>query len=156
MFVRLTRPVRARAGWFVALLYLFCVLAPGVALALGDAASCPVHQSGMAAATHVPQDAQPQHAASHQHHALQADQHAMRHADAGDAMSAHAKHQHAKHQHDGKGSPGPCCAMLCVSAIAADPPGIAGPMQPISLCISENLQRLPGKTPPLPYRPPIA
>ena len=40
MFVRLTRPVRAKAGWFVALLYLFCVLAPGVALALGDAASC--------------------------------------------------------------------------------------------------------------------
>ena len=40
MFVRLTRPARAKAGWFVALLYLFCVLAPGVALALGDAASC--------------------------------------------------------------------------------------------------------------------
>ena len=40
MFVRLTRPVRAKAGWFVALLYLFCVIAPGVALALGDAASC--------------------------------------------------------------------------------------------------------------------
>ena len=44
MFVRLTRPMRAKAGWFVALLYLFCVLAPGVALALGDAASCLVHR----------------------------------------------------------------------------------------------------------------
>ena len=53
MFVRLTRPVRAKAGWFVALLYLFCVLAPGVALALGDAASCLVHPSGMAAAAHM-------------------------------------------------------------------------------------------------------
>ena len=41
MFVRLTRPVRAKAGWFIALLYLFCVLAPGVALALGDAAVVP-------------------------------------------------------------------------------------------------------------------
>ena len=40
MFVRLTRPARAKAGWFIALLYLFCVIAPGVALALGDAASC--------------------------------------------------------------------------------------------------------------------
>ena len=48
MFVRLTRPVRAKAGWFVALLYLFCVLAPGVALALGDAASCLVQQFGTA------------------------------------------------------------------------------------------------------------
>ena len=32
--------MRRKAGWFAAFLYLFCVLAPGVALALGDAASC--------------------------------------------------------------------------------------------------------------------
>jgi hypothetical protein len=147
MFVRLTRPVRARAGWFVALLYLFCVLAPGVALAVGDAASCLVHRS----ATHVPDGTQLQHAAPHWHHEMQADQHAMHHADAGDAISGHDKHQH-----DRKGSPGPCCAMLCASAIAADPPVVAQPVQPISRCISDNLQHLPGKAPPLPYRPPIA
>ena len=51
MFVRLTRPVRAKAGWFIALLYLFCVLAPGVALALGDAASC--HPAGTGAAVGI-------------------------------------------------------------------------------------------------------
>jgi len=151
MFVRLTRPVRAKAGWFVALLYLFCVLAPGVALALGDAASCLVHQSGMAAAAHVHEGAQPEHAASHQPHAMQADEHAMHRADAGHAMP-----EHTKHRHDGKGSPGPCCAMLCVSAIAVDPPAVAKPVQPISLCVAENFQRLPGKAPPLLYRPPIA
>ena len=74
MFVRLTRPVRAKAGWFVALLYLFCVLAPGVALALGDAAVVPrCIELGTAAAAHVHEGAQPQHAASvaHQHHAMQ-------------------------------------------------------------------------------------
>ena len=151
MFVRLTRPVRAKAGWFVALLYLFCVLAPGVALALGDAASCHVQPFGTATAAHVHEDTQPQPAALHQHHAMQADQHAMDHADAGHAMPGHAKHQH-----DGKGSIGPCCAMLCVSAIAADPPAVARPVQPISLCLSENFQRLPGEAPPLLYRPPIA
>ena len=151
MFVRLTRPVRAKAGWFVALLYLFCVLTPGAALALGDAASCLLHQSGTVAAMHGHQDAQPEHAASHLHHAKQADQHAMHHADAG-----HAALEHAKHQHDGKGSMGPCCAMLCVSAIAADPPAIVKPVQPISRSVSENFQRLPGEAPPLLYRPPIA
>jgi hypothetical protein len=109
MFVRLTRPARAKAGWFVALLYLFCVLAPGAALALGDAASCLVHQSGMAAAAHV-------HGEVHQHHA-----------DAGNAPQ-----QHSKHQHNGKGSPGPCCAMLCVSAITADLPAVAKPSPPVS------------------------
>ena len=151
MFVRLTRPARAKAGWFAALLYLFCVLAPGVALALGDAASCLGHQLGMVGAAHVHEGAQPQPAASHQHHAMQTDHHAMDHADVGYAMPGHAKHQHG-----GKGSIGPCCAMLCVSAIAADPPAVAKPVQPISLCVSENFQRLPGEPPPLLYRPPIA
>ena len=150
MFVRLTRPMRAKAGWFVALLYLFCVLAPGVALALGDAASCHVQPFGTAAA-HVHEGVQAEHVAAHQHHAMQADQHAMDHADAGHAMPGHAKHQH-----DGKGSIGPCCAMLCVSAIAADPPAVARPVQPISLCVSEDFQRLPVEAPPLLYRPPIA
>jgi len=152
MFVRLTRPMRAKAGWFAALLYLFCVLAPGVALALGDAASCLLPPSGTTAAAHAHEGAQAEHAASHQHHAMLADQHAMHHADAGhDAMPGHAKHPH-----HGKGSMGPCCAMLCVSAIATDPPVVATPTQPISLCVSENFQRLPGEAPPLLYRPPIA
>ena len=133
MFVRLTRPGRAKAGWFVALLYLFCVLAPGVALALGDAASCLVHQSRMGAAAH-------EHGEMHQHHA-----------DAGNAPQ-----QHSKHQHNGKGSPGPCCAMLCVSAITADLPAVAKPSPPVSLCVFGNFQRLPGEAPPLLYRPPIA
>ena len=151
MFVRLTRPARAKAGWFAALLYLFCVLAPGAALALGDAASCLVHQFGTATAAHVHEGAQPVHPASHQHREMQADQHAMDHADAGHAMPGHAEHQH-----DGKTSPGPCCAMLCVSAIAADLPAVAKPVPPISLCVSETFQRLPGEAPPLLYRPPIA
>jgi hypothetical protein len=148
MFVRLTRPVRAKAGWFVALLYLFCVLAPGVALALGDAASCLMSEIPTIAATHVHDGSQPMHAASAAHQHGEAHQH---HADAGGAT-----HDHAKHQHGGKGSPGPCCAMMCVSAIAADPLAIAKPVQPISLCVSENFQRLPGEAPPLLYRPPIA
>jgi hypothetical protein len=148
MFVRLTRPVRAKAGWFVALLYLFCVLAPGVALALGDAASCLTTELPATATTHVHDGAQPTHAANAAHQHGEGHQH---HADAGGAT-----HDHAKHQHDGKGSPGPCCAMFCVAAIAADLPAVAKPVQPVSVSISENFQRLPGKAPPLLYRPPIA
>jgi hypothetical protein len=121
MFVRLTRRKRVKAGWFAALLYLFCVLAPGVALAAGDAASCLVHQFEMATA------------------------------DAGHTMPGHTEQRH-----DDKGSPEPCCAMLCLSAIAADLPSIAKPVQPISLCVAENFQRRPDKAPSLLYRPPIA
>jgi hypothetical protein len=140
--------MRAKAGWFVALLYLFCVLAPGVALALGDAASCLMTELSTSAATHVHDGAQPMHAASAAHQHGEGHQHL---ADTGGAT-----HDHAKHQHDGKGSPGPCCAMLCVSAIAADLPAVAKPVQPVSVSISENFQRLRGKAPPLLYRPPIA
>ena len=151
MFVRLTRRKRVKAGWFAALLYLFCVLAPGVALAAGDAASCLVLRTGTAATVHVHEGAQPQHAASHQHHEMQADQHALHHAGADHAMP-----EHARHQHGGKGSVGPCCAVLCVSAITANLPAVATPSQPVSACVTENFQRLPGKAPPLLYRPPIA
>jgi hypothetical protein len=81
---------------------------------------------------------------------MQTDQHAMHHADAGHVMP-----EPARHQHDGKGSAGPCCAVLCVSAIAADPPAVAKPSQPMSTCVSENVQRLPGEAPPRLFRPPI-
>jgi ABC-type Zn2+ transport system substrate-binding protein/surface adhesin len=100
------------------------------------------------AATHMHDGAQPMHAASAAHQHGEGHQH---HADAGGAT-----HDHAKHQHDGKTSHGPCCAMLCVSAIAADPPAVAMPSPPISLCVSESFQRLRGEAPPLLYRPPIA
>jgi hypothetical protein len=82
---------------------------------------------------------------------MQVDQPATDHADAGGFT-----HDRARHQHGGKGSIGPCCAMLCVSAITADPPAVAKPSPPISLCLSEDFQRLPGEAPPLLYRPPIA
>jgi hypothetical protein len=148
--------MRAKAGWFIALLYLFCVLAPGAALALGDAASCHVQPFGAATGAHVHEGIQADHAASHQHHEVQADQHEMHHADAGHAIPEHVMPEHARHQHDGKTSPGPCCAMLCVSAIAADPPAVANPSPLASRCVSGSFQRLPGEAPPLLYRPPIA
>jgi hypothetical protein len=148
MFVRLTRPGRAKAGWFAALLYLFCVLAPGVALALGDAASCLMTELPTTGTAHVHDGAQPVHAASVAHRHGEEHQH---HADTGGVT-----HDHARHQHGGKTSPDPCCAMMCISAIAADPPAVVKPVQPISLCGAENIQRLWGEAPPLLYRPPIA
>jgi hypothetical protein len=151
MFVRLTGPARAKAGWFAALIYLFCVLAPGAALALGDAATCLMHRSDMSATTKIQTGVPAEHAAAHQHHAMQPHQHAMRHADAGESVP-----EPARHQHDGKAATGPCCAMLCVSAIASDPPVVIRPSQPMSTYVSVNFRRVPGEAPPLLFRPPIA
>jgi len=135
MFVRLARSKRAKAGWIVALLYLFCVLAPGAAQALGDAASCLPTTARAVAETH-------DHA------------HAMHAAGDADAHGLHGAAGDTKHQHHDKGSPGPCCAMLCLSAIATDLPAIAKPAVPKSVRVSESSQRLPDKAPPLLYRPP--
>lgn len=135
MFVRLTRRSRAGAGWFVALFYLFCVAAPGAALALGSAAPW------------LAKDLKP--AAAHAH-----DRTAHQH---GDTHVGHAPGAHgSEHGHDGAGSAGPCCAMLCLSTMAVDLPSVAKPVQPKPIRVAENYRRLPDNAPPRLYRPPIA
>jgi hypothetical protein len=149
MFVRLTRSRRLTAGWTAALVYLLCVLAPGAALALGRGpAPCFTDDLVPAAIIAKSHDSAPmthRHADSslHEHGAMHG-----RHADAGEAPAAH--------HHDNTTSPGPCCAMLCVTALPADLPVIVKPSQPMSLCATETEWSAPGKAPPLLYRPPIA
>ena len=137
MLVRLKRSKRLRAGRLVALVYLLCVLAPGAALALGSAAPWLPDEIKPAPVAHMHQDSVD--GALHEH-----------------GKHHHADTGHAKHTHDGKTSPGPCCAMLCLSAIPANLPDIAKPAQPVSVCVSETYRRLASKAPPLLYRPPIA
>lgn len=137
MFVRLTRHGRIRAGWLVALLYLLCVVAPGVALALGSPAPWLAGDLRPAAATQDHDHAAHQHGDAH----------------AGHQSGAGGSHQH---EHDGTASTGPCCAMLCLSTMAAELPSIAKPVQPKAVRVVENCRRLPDKAPPRLYRPPIA
>jgi hypothetical protein len=139
MFPRLTRSNRIRLGWLVALAYLVCVVAPAAALAFGTGpAPCFSDELIPEGLVHVHADG-----AMHDHGAMHA-----HHADAGDAIPGHS--------HDGKASTGPCCAMLCLSAIPADLPAITKPLPPTSVVIAETYRRLASKTSPLPYRPPNA
>jgi hypothetical protein len=150
MFVRLRRSKRRAAGWIAAAVYLLCMLAPGAALALGDGpAPCLTDELVPVALISEPDDSAPighMHADSsmHDHDGM----HAHHHADAGDTPPGP--------HHDGKTSPGPCCAMLCVTALPADLPVIIKPSQPASICSSEIYRSPPGEAPPLLYRPPIA
>jgi hypothetical protein len=149
MFVRLTRSRRLTAGWMAALVYLLCVLAPGAALALGRApAPCfvdelvpvaLVSESHDPAAVHMHADG-----SSHDHGGV----HAHHHADGGAAPVGH------NHKHETL--PGPCCAMLCVTALPADLPTLDKPSQPVSECVIETARSVPGEPPPKHYRPPIA
>jgi hypothetical protein len=84
----------------------------------------------------------------HDHH------HAHHHAAAADLAAGHDGTAH--HHHSGGTLPGPCCAMLCLSALPAELPSLAAPSQPVSVCVPEAERSAPDNTPPLLYRPPIA
>jgi hypothetical protein len=145
MLFRLSRSVRMKAGWVVALAYLFCVVAPAAALAWGTSAPCLADDGELA-------DLVPaHHQTSHMHSGDAAHDHAKTH----DHHQAAAQDAPAEHHHHGKGTPGPCCAMMCVTALPADLPSIAKPLQPISTCAPEITVRVHSEAPPLLYRPPI-
>jgi hypothetical protein len=142
------------AGWIAAAVYLLCCLVPGAALALGDGpAPClfdthqPVAmmpmQEELAVMAEMHGDG-----SSHDHAAM----HAHQHADA----SAAPTHHHDGNSRDHKASPGPCCAMLCITALPADLPLMVKPSQLMSLCAAAIMQSAASKAPPLLYRPPIA
>ena len=146
MLLRLTRSVRIRVGRIIALAYLFCVLAPAASLAWGSGPAPCLDDAILADLVPVQQMQTSQlhdgpahdHAGPHAHH------------------QAAAQGTPAPHHHDGKGAVGPCCAMMCVSALPADLPVVAKPLQPISACAPEIVVSLHSTAPPQHYRPPIA
>jgi len=132
MFLRMTRCFRIWTGWLVALGYLACVLAPGAALAFGTgAAPCLDTSVAVAAAPMHMHDG----SVMHMHH--------------------HAGSSSPSHQHDGEASTGPCCAMMCATALPGSLPALVAPSQPVSTCATEADLSRPGEAPPLLYRPPI-
>ena len=150
MLVRLNRSGRLRAGCSIILAYLFCVLAPSVALAFGAPFPCLTDEVQPVGAAQV-------HGASMTHADGIGHDHAAH--DRGDMHGQHAADAappHAKHSHDGKNAAGPCCAMMCVSALPADLPLVAGPLHPIATRLAETLQSLRSEAPARLYRPPIA
>lgn len=134
-----------RVGRLIAVAYLFCVLAPAAALAWGNGPA-PCLGSDALLADLVPA-----------HHQMQAGHdHAAHHDNDGMHHHAAAQDEPVQHHHGDKGKAGPCCAMMCVSALPADLPGIATPRLPTSGCTPDIVARLLSEAPPLLYRPPIA
>jgi hypothetical protein len=120
------------AAWIAAAIYLVCIVAPAAALALGGE-PVPCFAEDMLPAAHT-----------------RADGHGHVHANYPSAGNG------APGYHHGKGLPGPCCMMLCAVAIPANLPVVAAPLRPVALRLAESDRAMPGRTPPLLYRPPIA
>lgn len=139
-----------RAGCSIILAYLFCVLAPSIALAFGAPFPCLTDEVRPVAMAHV-HDISMVHAdgAAHDH---AGHDHGGMHAH----HAADGAEPPVKHSHDGKNAPGPCCAMMCVSALPADLPLVAGPLRQIAIRLTEAFQSLRSEAPARLYRPPIA
>ena len=158
MLVRLTKTKRMKAGWFVALFYLLCVLAPTISYALpGQHLGAPRltddgHMSGMmhvhngAPAQHVHADGKVhQHRAAHQAATPEGDHRATK-------MESDGKHVPEKAPHS---SDGLCCGLMCISAISATLIDIVSPGVPTPLRKIEASREVTDNTPSRLYRPPI-
>lgn len=141
LVLQLGRMQRIWLGRLIALAYLFCVLAPGAALAFGSGpAPCFGDDSpmmpGLAMHMHA-EGAMHDHGGMYQHRA--------------DSAAVPGQHHH-----DHKRSPGPCCALLCIVALPASVSVLVKPSLPTSICPLDSYEIVQGKAPPVLYRPPIA
>ncbi|HWL18860.1 MAG TPA: hypothetical protein VNS33_04265 [Bradyrhizobium sp.] len=157
MIIGLSRTRRLKAGWVVALSYLFCVLAPTLSFALpGSRAVTPclteaAHGPGIA---HMHMDAPIQqiHIDDHVHnhanlrsHMSSGDQ------DRSIALNDKSVPEKAPHSPDGQ-----CCGLTCVTALPTMLIDIVKPTGPMVLCGVEGYGKVSDNGPPRLYRPPIS
>jgi hypothetical protein len=159
MLVRLTGTKRLKAGWFIALAYLLCVLAPTISFALpGSQAVSPCltdagHMPGM---VHVHNEMPTQHVHNDRHvhdhssghsHANSDGDHGARSA----ALDAESVPGQAPHSPDGQ-----CCGLTCITALPATLIDFVTPSAPTALCEAEGTRKVTDNAPPRLYRPPIS
>jgi hypothetical protein len=142
----------------LALVYLFCVLAPAMSFAFADgarAAPCLTEDEHGMGIVHVHEHvgAVPQHVhedgRSHDHGSSAVA------AASDDGQTAAATTGSSPLDHH-KSSGGQCCGMVCVSALPATSTGFVAPSAPTSRCASESYRNVAGNSPPTLYRPPIS
>lgn len=162
MLVRLTRVNRLRAGWFIALAYLFCVLAPTISFALPgqhSAAPCLTGESHMTGMVHVSSNA-PMHMHGDGHaHDHSVAQSSVAHSSVAQVDGDHALTaiDDASASHKVPHSPnGPCCGLMCVSALPAAFADIVTPPMPTALRVTEGYRAVTDSAPVRLYRPPIS
>jgi len=155
MLSRLTRTKRTTAGRLLALVYLFCVLAPAMSFAFADgarAAPCLTEDEHGMGIVHEHVGAVAQHV--HDGHSHDHGSSAVASASDDGQTPAATKGSSPLDHH--KSSGGQCCGMVCVSALPATVTEFVAPSAPTSRCGSEIYRNVAGNSPPTLYRPPIS
>ena len=162
MLARLNKTGRVKAGRLLALVYLLCVVAPGLSFALGDgsrAAPCLLDEHYVMGIAHLHDAGAP--VVQHVHADGQMHEHAAPHARSGTAVG-HADMKPAAEpaltpvgdEHKAAGAQ--CCGMVCMSALPAPLVEVVRPSVPTSRCANEIYRGVAENTPPTHYRPPIS
>ena len=157
MLVRLTGGKRLRAGRLVALVYMFCVLAPSLSFALpGSHAVSPCltdanHLPGMMH-VHVEAPTTHLHADGNMHDHATAHSHASP-SDSVAAVKASSEQPPSQGSHSSNGQ---CCGLTCLSAIPAALLEMATPSEPTASQVVEGCHEVADNAPSRHYRPPIS
>lgn len=158
---------RWTAGRLLALVYLFCVLAPAMSFAFSDGtrtAPCLTENEHGVGIVHVhEQSGNP--VPAHVHAASSTHDHSVGHShdaaalqvapdyDTAASVTTTADSSSPRDHH--KSSGGQCCGMVCVSALPAQLTDFARPAAPRSICPSIDYRAVADNSPPQRYRPPI-
>jgi hypothetical protein len=151
MLARLNKPQRRRAGWCIALAYLFCLLAPSVSFAFADgsrSAPCIIEDHGPGMHMHGSADRHVHDAGAihdHSHGPSAAQQGATVHEDAAVPIKGPQKTADTR-----------CCGLISLSAIPAGETGVVKPTALTSRCEIESTRDIADNAPPRLYRPPIS
>jgi len=157
MIIGLSRTRRVGAGWFVALIYLLCVLAPTLSFALPGSRAvtpCLTEAAHVPGTVHMHTDAPIQHVRIDGHVHDHDNVHSQ--ASSGDqdrsmALNGKSVPEKAPHSSDRK-----CCGLMCVTALPAPPVNIVKPSAPRALCEVAGCRKVTDNAPPRLYRPPIS
>jgi hypothetical protein len=155
----MTKTKRLRAGWFVALIYLLCVLAPTLSFALPGSqavAPCLIDAGHVLGILHVHTELPTQyvHTDSRGHDHVGGHSHAISDDARGSVsmvLDSKPVPEKAPHSSDGQ-----CCGLTCVTALPATLVDVVKPSAPTSVCDSENYRGAADSAPPRHYRPPIS
>lgn len=158
--MRLTRAKRSKAGWLLALVYLLCVLAPGISFAFSDGSRAACHTDGThgldAARVHELVKGPPHPPQKGSYSASlalvgQSDGHNRK-----DTMMHLADERPAPANGQQKTSGAQCCGIMCSSSLNVSVIDIFKPSAQTSICATENYRSVVDNAPLRLYRPPIA
>jgi hypothetical protein len=138
MLASFSRAFRAKIAIAIALLYSFCALAPGSALAFIDparAVHCVIDEVGTAGTNE---------------HSRGAHIHT-------DGVIHHHDHSGGSHKHSqGQSRAGDCCGLFSMSALARDPDVTFGVFSGMNHSVPDSTDALSGREPDQINRPPIS